>query len=305
MKYAILLFWIYLSALYAGAVKNYSATFACFENDDGIELARIRTFLESNRSMCLAVDTDGLTTHILPSPEKSRVHRCRDSRYTELLKTSSSPPYPLQNDGITGGKNGIYLTTDLCPSSKKGYESRLYTYLSQKLPKPVPVTIFITKRWIEKHPDSMKELEQMDADNHISITWGNHTAYHHYHPGVPLRHNFVLSEEENLTKDILDLEKTLIERGDTPSVFFRFPGLVSDRKSIETVSHLGLITVGSNCWLAKGESVKNGSIILVHGNGNETAGVDMLMKLIKEGMIKQFKPIQKIEPDANSTREGS
>jgi len=107
---------------------------------------------------------------------------------------------------------------------------------------------------------------------------------HIYHPKAPLTHNFVLSPEENLTKDILDLEITLLKNGITPSPFFRFPGLVSNAKSVHIVKSLNLIPIGSNTWLAKGEKIKNGSIILVHGNKNEPKGVDMLLKLINNNI---------------------
>ncbi len=55
-----------------------------------------------------------------------------------------------------------------------------------------------------------------------------------------------------MAKELLDVEKKLIEQGVTPSIFFRFPGLVQNEKAIQTLKRLGLITVGSNAWLAKG-----------------------------------------------------
>ncbi len=109
---------------------------------------------------------------------------------------------------------------------------------------------------------------------------------------MPLKENFVLSKEENLKKDILDLEIKLIESNETPSIFFRFPGLVSDKKSINTVYNLGLVTIGSNSWLAKGEKPKNGSIILVHGNKNEPKGVDILLKMVKDKNITSLSNIK-------------
>ncbi len=64
--------------------------------------------------------------------------------------------------------------------------------------------------------------------------------------------------------------------GFIPSPFFRFPGLVSDRQLIENLRDLHLIPVGSNAWLAKGESPQMGSVILVHANGNEPDGIRRL-----------------------------
>ncbi len=254
----------------------------------------LRRFDMEGKTRTLAVNTHTLQTKILPLPK--RTISCRpDSRYRRLLRLAGTPPYPLQNDGITHGKSGFYLTTDLCPSSKKGFEKRLYEAIIRRFSHPVPVTLFITKQWIDRHPAAFETLRQWDRNGSLAITWGNHTAWHHYHPGRPLEENFVLSPEENLTEDILELEKTLLRREIVPSVFFRFPGLVSDEKSIHTVTRMGLIPIGTDAWLAKGQRPKEGSIILVHGNGNEPKGVDLLLHDLKNHLIDRLTDIHKID----------
>jgi len=45
---------------------------------------------------------------------------------------------------------------------------------------------------------------------------------------------------------------------------------------------LGLIPVGSDAWLAKGEAAKAGSMILVHGNSNEHAGIQDVIPLLQQ-----------------------
>lgn len=81
---------------------------------------------------------------------------------------------------------------------------------------------------------------------------GNHTHTRPYHPKAPLANNFLLSKGVDMEKELLDVEKKLIEQGVTPSIFFRFPGLVQNEKAIQTLKRLGLIAVDSNAWLAKG-----------------------------------------------------
>ncbi|MDO7744704.1 MAG: polysaccharide deacetylase, partial [Pedobacter sp.] len=66
-----------------------------------------------------------------------------------------------------------------------------------------------------------------------------------------------------------------------PSVFFRFPGLVSDQQVADKVLAYGIIPVGSDAWLAKGQQPSAGSIVLIHGNGNEPVGVADFIKLLK------------------------
>ena len=279
----------------AAKIEHYTplAPGACYGDS-----AVLRTFDLEGRPMQLSVDTRSLRTRIEPRSTLP-ARPCGDSRYTRLLAQASAAPWPLQNDGITRGKAGLYLSTDLCPSSKKGYERRLYQALIGHFSHPVPVALFITKRWIDRHPGAFRELKAWDDNGSLAVTWGNHTAAHHYHPGKPLRENFVLSPEENLSADIQELEKALIQRGVTPSVFFRFPGLVSDRKAVETVTRLGLITVGTDAWLAKGQKPKAGSIILLHGNGNEPRGVEIFLKMLDEGKIRDLRPLEELGTPTN------
>ncbi len=273
--------------LWAGHVTHYMAppSLMCYSHH-----AVIRSFLLDGKSKRLVVDTDTLQASI-DNPVRTIGHPCHGSRYTRLLTQSAVAPWPISNDGITHQHSGMSITTDLCPSSKQGFERRLYKALIHHFKNPVPVTLFITKRWIDKHPTELKQFQAWQQKGKLAITWGNHTAYHHYHPGKPLEHNFVLSPEEHLTDDILTLEKSLIEHGITPSVFFRFPGLVSDKHAIETVTGLGLIPIGTDAWIAKGQRPKAGSIVLLHGNKNEPKGVDMFLKMVQKGKVRQLSPL--------------
>ena len=73
----------------------------------------------------------------------------------------------------------------------------------------------------------------------------------------------------------------LLQKGLLFSAFFRFPGLVSDHQLVETVTDYGLIPVGSDAWLAKGQAAHNGTIVLIHGNGNEPVGIKDFIKLLQ------------------------
>jgi hypothetical protein len=68
----------------------------------------------------------------------------------------------------------------------------------------------------------------------------------------------------------------------TPSVFFRFPGLVSDNSEFMRVLAYGLIPVGSDAWLAKKQKPGPGSIVLIHGNGNEPLGIKKFLALARQ-----------------------
>ncbi|HHD75077.1 MAG TPA: hypothetical protein ENL00_04585 [Nitratifractor sp.] len=285
MRY-LLLFLTTLS-LQAHTISNYKAINSCVQFGQK-EYFAIRSFQFDSRNSLLVVDANTLKTGVVPAKD-AVANNCSqeilDSRYRKLLKYILSKRHHLQNDGIVSNANGVTITTDLCPSSKSGFEERLYLALIKNFPNPVPVTLFITKRWIEKHISAFEKLRKWDREGMLNIAWGNHTALHIYHPKVPLNKNFVLSPEEHLEKDVLDLEIELLKRGALPSVFFRFPGLISDKNVIERVTRLGLITIGTNTWLAKGSKVQKNSIILVHGNKNEPKGVDIFLEELHKGAI--------------------
>jgi len=293
------------SLLFANSVENYKPINSCVEFRNSSYIA-IRSFDFNKNRALLIVDANSLNTGLVYKNDTNTTACPSDinsSKYKVLTRFNESSKHPLQNDGIVSSGQGMVITTDLCPSSKEGFEDRLYKAVIAKFKNPVPITLFITKRWINKHKKEFEELKQWQKEGKLKITWGNHTALHIYHPKVPLKENFVLSKEENLTKDILDLEQTLIENGATPSVFFRFPGLVSDKNTTEVVSNLGLITIGSNSWLAKGEKIKSGSIILMHGNKNEPKGVDIFLKILdsnaslpKIESIRAIAPKERLEP---------
>jgi len=84
-----------------------------------------------------------------------------------------------------------------------------------------------------------------------------------------------------MKNEVFMTEKLLLKRNEISSVLFRFPGLVLNEKTVKELNELGLISVGSNAWLAKGEKAKTGSIVLIHGNSNEPKGVEETLRLIK------------------------
>jgi len=279
---------IFISVLVYAKIIHYEPVFYCINGSTAV----IRTYIQNGEKKQIEVNLNTLKTKI--SAFSQTQTKCPENcRYFHLLNIGTKPPYPLQNDGIIKGKNSIFITADLCPSSKKGFEKRLFLTLIKNFKKP-SVTLFITSKWIQKHKNAFFQLIRWQKKHKLDILWANHTATHPYTKGVALKHNFALKKGYNLKSDILKLEKTLLEYNLTPSVFFRFPGLVSNKKAVMEVKKLSLIPIGSNSWLAKGEMPKKGSIILLHANKNEPKGVKIFLKLLKEGKIKDIKSLNSI-----------
>jgi len=208
--------------------------------------------------------------------------------FMKALQRYDGPPYPLQNGGAIraeAGVAGTFLTVDLCPS-KRPFEREMFQAL-EGLGKgaPVPVAVAVTGVWLMSHPQELSYLKHASAAGKLAITWINHSYHHTYQPQVPLQRNFVLTPGTDFSAEVLDLERLLLARGLVPSPFFRFPGLVSDEATVRRLRELSLIPIGSDAWLAKGESPRPGSFILVHGNGNEPKGVQLLLPMLRSGEL--------------------
>ena len=279
----------------ADSIDDYTPIHQCVEIN-GTDYTLIRSFRSEKRLQYIAVDNSRLKTTLL-SEINSTAIPCSEqnsSRYDELVELASSEPYPLQNDGMTHKASGMTITVDFCPSSKDSFERGLFEEMIERLPHPVPVTLFVTGAWIDKHSESFSQLLQWDMEKKLAITWGNHTYHHPYRPKAPLEQNFSLIDGYDLREDTLALEKLLLSRGIVPSLFFRFPGLVSDVAHVDIIRSLGLVIIGSDTWIAKGQKPHSGSIILLHGNRSEHIGVEMFVEMLHSGVVSEVDMILEI-----------
>jgi hypothetical protein len=163
-------------------------------------------------------------------------------------------------------------------------DKRLFTEIGkafQNIERPVPVALSISGIWMHQHPEDLEWLRKMQADKKISITWINHSYNHRFDPRLLLRKNFMLEDGTDATYEVLETEKAMLKKGLLPSVFFRFPGLVSNKQLVLKITGFGLIPIGSDAWLAKGQKPQSGSIVLIHANGNEPVGINDFIMLLR------------------------
>jgi hypothetical protein len=282
------------SHLSAGnGVSNYRVFFGAghFKNKN---ILVIRKFERSGQQFYVGVDPDNLETQIIPSNQISVktlswqqiLQNYHNTAYIRAIQTAKSQSVALQNSGIVHGfpkEKGVTLTIDLCPSHKP-LDRIIFTSLIAEFKKtemPVPLALSITGRFMLTHAEDLYWLKNLIDSGEISVTWINHTYNHHYDPSVPLTKNFLLEPNTDLNDEILGTEIALLQYGFLFSVFFRFPGLVSDQQVVDSVVTYGLIPVGSDAWLAKGQPVHKGSIVLIHGNGNEPVGIKDFIRLLQ------------------------
>lgn len=273
-------------------VVDYKSVFlSCLDSKDK-KLFVLRQFQLNGVESALVLDPDNLKTQLTSSTCLQNCRELTDNEYASSVygrihSESVSPPFPLQNDGITTGlsnKVQIAVTIDMCPS-KKGISQNVYDKLKEqaiKNKKAFPVGIALTKKWMNTYPKHFRWLKEQVLDGVFDVLWINHSDTHPYKSGVALNKNFLLSKNVDFTSEVLGTEISFIEAGITPSLFFRFPGLVSSQELIENLADWGLIPLGSNVWLAKGEKPqKSKSIILIHGNRNEPEGETIFLNYVE------------------------
>jgi hypothetical protein len=206
--------------------------------------------------------------------------------YIKAINKAEKQSKHIQNAGIESGmpkETGISLTADLCPSHRP-LDKRIFTDIFkefQKVERPVPVALSVSGIWMLQHSQDLEWLKQMQVDHEIYITWINHSYNHRVSTKLPLKENFLLEPGTDINYEVLETEKAMLKNGLLPSIFFRFPGLVSDQQLVYKITDFGLIPIGSDAWLAKGQQSQPGSIVLIHANGNEPVGVNDFIKLIQ------------------------
>ncbi len=285
------------------AVTGYRVSLArCRPLAGGTDLVGLRRFAIGGEERYLLVDPLSLSTSLAPASGL----RAEGASWPDLRRTFEATAYmravaraegdasALLDAGIVHAlpkEQGVVLTVDLCPSHRP-LERALFEDLVEGfagIERPVPVGVAITGVWMREHPADLRWLLDRTRAGDLAITWINHSYHHAFVPGRPLAQDFLLMPGTDLEAEILGTEVAMIEHGMVPSVFFRFPGLVSDRSVFDEVLSRGLIPTGSDAWLAKGQRPGAGSIVLVHGNGNEPLGVRDFLELMRRerGEIKR------------------
>lgn len=284
-------------------LQNYETFYALMQDQQETVVA-IRKFDLNGESFLLTVNPSSLITKILPlEKQKIKQDRLSDildqfhtSSYARVIKEALSNAERMEDSGIihdNSNEKGINLTIDLCPSHKPldriVFEDMLSVFDQNS--SAIPVAISISGKFLETHQSDIDWLKKLENKGKLKITWINHTLNHFYNKFEPLKQNFLLKADTDMDQEVLGNEKLMIESGLLPSVFFRFPGLVSDFSLFQKVLTYGLIPVGSDAWLAKGQPAIDGSIVLIHGNGNEPVGINDFLKLIqvKKSQIMQHK----------------
>jgi hypothetical protein len=281
-------------------VGDYQSVLRSCRAADGRQAVAIRTMMIAGAPILLIADPQNLTTRL----ERAACWTCEDASEATLADTrmmralAQAAEAPglvhrgfLQNAGLTHGEGpGAFVTGDLCPSRRQ-LDRAFFDTLAAQGPR-TPVALSISGLWLVHHFQDYRWLLDQQAEGRIDILWVDHTYHHPYRRGEANDHNFLLSAGVDLDAEILDTERLLIANGQTPSLFFRFPGLVSNSPLMQAVRRHRLISLGADAWLAIGQQPGAGSIILVHPNGNEEVGLKLFDRDLARGALAEpFAPL--------------
>jgi hypothetical protein len=277
----------------AASVGDYRPVLKACVAANGRKSVALREMAVAGVKVDLLADPEALTTRL----ERAACWTCREMSEGELgatrmgraIKESASAPGLihrgfLQNAGLIHGEApGDFLTGDLCPS-KRPLDRAFFTGL-EAANRHAPVALSISGLWLIHHFADFHWLVDQRDSGALDILWVDHTYRHPYRRNLPIGSNFLLAEGVDPEAEILDTERLLIANGETPSLFFRFPGLVSSDPLMQAVSRFHLVTLGADAWLAKGQQPERGSIVLVHPKGNEPKGLALFARDLKRGTI--------------------
>ncbi|GAB3934276.1 polysaccharide deacetylase family protein [Larkinella terrae] len=288
------LIWLVFSVPVFGQLSSYKVFFGTTTDQQIL----LRQWQQNGRMQYLVVHPQTLETRIISPPTASvraatwadLEQRFSKTAYMRALQAEKNRDGSLQDAGIERAdttERGFSLTIDLCPSTKPltraVFEQLIAAFEPEE--KPIPVTITITGLWMQSHVSDLAYLKSLVKRRDLDITWVNHSFHHRYDPRLPLPVNFLLEPATNLNDEVLMNEQAMILNGLLPSIFFRFPGLVSDKTVFDRVLTFGLLPIGSDAWLAKNQQPKQGSLVLIHANGNEPLGITDFIRLIRQKSV--------------------
>ncbi|AKD58588.1 polysaccharide deacetylase [Spirosoma radiotolerans] len=254
----------------------------------------LRQWRQDGQTHYLTLNPKTLETALVNLPENqvkalawpATLQTVIETPYGRALRLEQQRDTHLQDAGIERTdttERGFSLTIDLCPSTKpltrSVFEQLIRAFEPEE--KPIPVTITITGLWMENHAQDLAYLKDLVSRGDLAITWVNHSFHHRYNPQLPLAINFMLEASTNISDEVLLNEQAMLRNGLKPSIFFRFPGLVSDKGVFDRILAFGLLPIGSDAWLAKNQQPRQGSLVLIHANGNEPVGIADFITLIR------------------------
>jgi peptidoglycan/xylan/chitin deacetylase (PgdA/CDA1 family) len=210
---------------------------------------------------------------------------------TIILNGLLYPTWAYEN--IKTKTDNVALTFDACDGKT---DTRILKLIKEE---KIPVTLFVTGKWLDKNPESInfiKENKQFfkienHGLNHLEAVESERGAYH-------LK---TVKNEEGLIKEVLENQKKIEAIFGVKSVYYRTAGALYDEKSIQWIKKQNLKIGGYTISADEGakaskekiiknlSKVKNGDVILMHinhPNSQVYEGFKEGLKIMQEKNLK-------------------
>lgn len=286
-------------SLRGAEIDDYEPIFARCVNEGGVSQLATRRGRVGEEALLLLVDAETLKTQV----GRAACWRCAETsdaqeaetrflRAVEGAGAEPDTPKALVNMGLVHGEGGgSFLTGDLCPSSRP--LDRSFLELVAKEGAGTPIALSVSGGWMLHHAEDLDWLRDKVENGALAVTWVDHSYSHPFVKNRPKEETFLLTKGLDIDAEIFETERLMLMNGLTPSVFFRFPGLISDASLMQRLRERHLVALGADSWIAMGPRPRPGSIMLVHPNGNEPVGLKIFARLLQEGKVP--KPLRPIE----------
>ena len=264
------------------AVGDYRPVLKACVAADGRKAVAIREMTVAGQKLALLADPEALTTRL----ERAACWTCSEMSEDELKSTrmgraiSELAEAPglihrgfLQNAGLTHGAAAGRFPHRRSLPEQTAARPGAFSPGSKRRARTRRSRLSISGLWLIHHFADFRWLVDQRNSGRARHPVGRSHLSPPLSPQLPDAANFLLTKGVDPEAEILDTERLLIANGETPSLFFRFPGLVSSDPLMQAVSRFHLVTLGADAWLAKGQQPERGSIVLVHPNGNEPKGL--------------------------------
>lgn len=259
----------------------------------GSRIVVLRTLSFEGEESAVIADDHTFQLHLVSTSELDAKTReavdseLRGFRYLSALEqTRNSVVCHLHPAAIAGTPNASLrptVTVDMCQSSRE-WEGGFYEWLvglGDQAGHPMSVGVVMTGLWAHRHFEQFNQLVSWQREGRLDITWVNHSYHHQLNRDGDGRYWFLTASDVDLTAEVLELETLLLRQGVMFSPLFRFPGLTHDARTLAELNDLGLFALDADGWVAKGEPIADGSVVLLHGNGNEHVGIEMFMDAMR------------------------
>jgi peptidoglycan/xylan/chitin deacetylase (PgdA/CDA1 family) len=205
-----------------------------------------------------------------------------------LLALTLAADVPLLGVGrVATDEPVVALTFDACSTQDQanGFDRPVFDILKKE---QIPVTVFVSGRWLEFHRDEARELAAEPW-----VEFGNHSYSHPHMTAVP---------QPRLLDEIARTEELIAQLG-RHSVAFRPPAGIFDMRTLRAAAERSLPTV---LWdvvsgdagghvpapmmvSSVSQTVQNGSIVIFHINGRGPYTHNALPEIIKNLRDRGFR----------------